>query len=104
MGTEPTIISRTVNPRIAKLQTEPTPCPRETLPHLGPGGELLKTHWEAVVDVFTRDSFGRIWIVQEIELGKEVEVICGAHTLPWPSFFAAAMCIMNLGLVADKSP
>jgi len=36
-----------------------------------------------------REWFQRSWIVQELILGTNVTVLCGAWSLPWENFFGA---------------
>jgi hypothetical protein len=38
---------------------------------------------DALKDVFTRDWFRRIWIVQEISVAREATVLCGSYALEW---------------------
>lgn len=39
---------------------------------------------------FSRPFFGHVWIQQEVCLGKQVQVYCGADKLTWPTICALA--------------
>lgn len=39
--------------------------------------------WESIKELMSRPWFGRLWVVQEIALGKDPVVVCGKHVLPW---------------------
>ena len=39
--------------------------------------------WDAVENMFRRPYWNRVWIVQEIVLGIDVQVTCGSKSIPW---------------------
>ncbi|KAI1421313.1 heterokaryon incompatibility protein-domain-containing protein [Xylaria sp. FL1777] len=43
-------------------------------------------HFTALVTLFERDYWSRLWVVQEVLNAKRVEVYCGQSQLPWPVF------------------
>ena len=57
------------------------------------GQELKSTHfvlppckaaeWTSLSELFARPWFRRLWIVQEVVLGQEVQLQCGRSNLPW---------------------
>lgn len=52
--------------------------------------------WDAIYDVYSRDWFERLWVVQEIKLGSISSVLkCGDDELPWSVFRRATLCINN---------
>ena len=46
--------------------------------------------WQAFEKLLVNDYFGRVWVVQEIALGVEVELFYGGLYIPWKTFFAVA--------------
>jgi hypothetical protein len=49
----------------------------------------------ALLALFRRDYFWRIWVVQEITCAKKAVVYCGSKMMPWPNF-------QNIGNVMEK--
>ncbi|KAI0505832.1 heterokaryon incompatibility protein-domain-containing protein [Xylaria bambusicola] len=43
-------------------------------------------HFTALVTLFERDYWSRLWVVQEVLNAKRVEVYCGESQLPWTVF------------------
>jgi hypothetical protein len=43
-------------------------------------------HFAALLALFRRDYFWRIWVVQEITCAKKAVVYCGSKMMPWPNF------------------
>lgn len=39
--------------------------------------------WESIKGLTSRPWFRRLWVVQEIALGKDPVVVCGNHLFPW---------------------
>lgn len=51
------------------------------------------THWTALVNLYRRDYFARIWVVQEVALSQaKPRVICGSHRACWSEI----MRVVNL--------
>lgn len=48
--------------------------------------EVKGDAWPAIIDVFTRPYFGRIWVVQEVVLAQQATIICGTNQIPWSDF------------------
>lgn len=49
-----------------------------------PLGELhTLTHWQGLLDLFSRTWFTRCWVIQEFVLARRVAVICGNIILDW---------------------
>ncbi|KIN03035.1 hypothetical protein OIDMADRAFT_27504 [Oidiodendron maius Zn] len=46
---------------------------------------LCEKDWAALADVFGRRYFSRAWMVQEVALSCEIEVLCGSVTFNWDS-------------------
>lgn len=42
--------------------------------------------WEALTHLMRSPWFTRRWVVQEIGLAKEADLICGDHSITWPEF------------------
>ncbi|KAI1845147.1 hypothetical protein JX266_008694 [Neoarthrinium moseri] len=42
--------------------------------------------WQAVENLFTREWFERIWVVQEASLAKSITIQCGRHVMSWTTF------------------
>jgi hypothetical protein len=49
----------------------------------------------ALLALFRRDYFWRIWVVQEITCAKKAQIYCGSKEMPWKSF-------QNIGAVMEK--
>ncbi|KAL5324670.1 hypothetical protein ACEPPN_009218 [Leptodophora sp. 'Broadleaf-Isolate-01'] len=64
--------------------------------------EIQGDGWLAVVDVFTRPYFGRIWVVQEIVLSKNAVIICGSNQIPWRDFLNVSKVIASLGTLTYR--
>ena len=49
--------------------------------------------WPALVDLYTRPWYDRLWVLQEAILAKDVEVLCGNRSMHWAPFasFASKM-------------
>lgn len=44
----------------------------------------------AVAKLFERPWFGRLWVVQEVALARDLLVYCGKHFVPWETFTEVA--------------
>ncbi|KAH7408028.1 heterokaryon incompatibility protein-domain-containing protein [Cadophora sp. MPI-SDFR-AT-0126] len=64
--------------------------------------EVQGDGWLAVVDVFTRPYFGRIWVVQEIVLSQAATIICGSNRIPWGDFLRVSKLIAALGTLTYR--
>lgn len=45
-----------------------------------------KTQQEAILALWNRSYWKRVWIVQEVLLAKDIIVICGDRSCPWQAF------------------
>ncbi|EXJ75755.1 uncharacterized protein A1O5_00262 [Cladophialophora psammophila CBS 110553] len=52
--------------------------------------------WRAVVRLFGRSWFGRVWILQEVVLCKGAYVLCGDRTLVWEALVEFANAIVAI--------
>lgn len=76
---------------IRKLATLSQDCLKQILPeNMGSGafakilGPLADSHaWNSLRQFWRRSYFTRVWIIQEVELAKQVTVKCGGHLLDW---------------------
>jgi hypothetical protein len=67
--------------------------------------------WTALRNLYRRDYFSRIWVVQEVALSaREPRVICGSHQAPWSKVIrVATFCVrsspvLNNGAVKTHAP
>ena len=54
-------------------------------------------HRQALVCLFERDYWSRLWVVQEVHNAKKIRVYCGSASLPW-IFFTTSSSIFRLHL------
>jgi hypothetical protein len=43
--------------------------------------------WTAVLDLYARSYFRRLWVIQEIMLASTCHVVCGSHRINWVLFW-----------------
>ena len=53
------------------------------------------TQWKALLSLFKRNYWSRIWIVQETAVGINLEIICGSRSCKWEVALAAQNAWMN---------
>lgn len=57
-------------------------------------GLLESTEWQphfrAVVDLFEREYWRRVWVVQEVSNARKIMVHCGDSALPWQTYASAS--------------
>ena len=46
--------------------------------------------WPALVDLYARPWYDRLWVLQEAILAQDIEVLCGNRSMPWAAFAAFA--------------
>lgn len=73
------------------------------------GAEVLKRARENhIQDLYGRDWFTRLWIVQEVTLAREAVLCCGSQQLNWETFSSAMLFLMaamnTLNLSLDEMP
>ena len=68
--------------RLARLQDIPPTAEsaRNSLP------SMSEETWSAIQDLLRRPVFLRSWIVQELIVARNIEVMCGTQCLPWSIF------------------
>ncbi|KAH6844716.1 dynactin p62 family-domain-containing protein [Chaetomium sp. MPI-CAGE-AT-0009] len=49
-------------------------------------GHTFVPAWRALIPLFRRPYWTRVWIIQEVLLGKNVMLCCGSHRVAWPTF------------------
>jgi hypothetical protein len=59
---------------------------------------IRQSSWAGMIDLLSRDYFGRLWVVQEIVLSSKAVVVCGNHQIEWKIFYKTAMCLNIIGL------
>ena len=52
--------------------------------------------WPALVDLYTRPWYDRLWVLQEAILAKDIEVLCGNRSMLWAAFASFATKIYEL--------
>ena len=51
--------------------------------------------WPALVDLYRRPWYDRLWVLQEAILAKDIEVLCGNKSMPWATFASFATKLYN---------
>ncbi|KAI0127002.1 heterokaryon incompatibility protein-domain-containing protein [Xylariales sp. AK1849] len=46
-------------------------------------GQRDSRKWRTILGLFTNDYFSRIWVAQEIAVGRDVQLYYGGHYIPW---------------------
>ncbi|KAH8765194.1 heterokaryon incompatibility protein-domain-containing protein [Hyaloscypha finlandica] len=54
---------------------------------------IRQSSWTGMIDLLSRDYFGRLWVIQEIVLSSKAVVVCGKHQIEWEIFYKTAMCL-----------
>ena len=54
--------------------------------------------WLAIGNLLTRSWFSRLWIVQEVVLGQEIDVLCGRSSVAWEQLVLFSSSIREAGL------
>ncbi|RMJ06924.1 hypothetical protein CDV36_013477 [Fusarium kuroshium] len=56
--------------------------------------------WKSLADLFSRRWFGRAWMVQEVALSNQVEILCGDISLDWDALacFASFVCLTHTAM------
>ena len=52
--------------------------------------------WSALVDLFARPWYHRLWVLQEAIMAKDIEVLCGNRSMPWAVFASFAIKMQEL--------
>jgi len=79
--------------QVRTLAVAPDDWPRELPPVSSTwSGDIPspeETIWRDIVNLFRRDWFQRVWVVQELVLAAQVRIVCGAWDVNWDDIFAA---------------
>lgn len=84
-----------------------SPLEKEFLKELGLEIPLIDWYhrWWSYFEFFRRRRwFYRAWIVQEVALAREVQVLCGAVELPWDAMWALARVMCGSGWAQVLAP
>jgi hypothetical protein len=60
--------------------------------------EFSFTPWRALADLLRRPWFRRVWVIQEVLMGRNVLMICGEHKASWEDFSYVAQQINSPGI------
>ena len=52
--------------------------------------------WPALVDLYKRPWYDRLWVLQEVILAKDIDVLCGNRSMPWAAFASFAIKMREL--------
>ena len=52
--------------------------------------------WPALVDLYARPWYDRLWVLQEAILARDIEVLCGNRSMPWAAFASFATKMSEL--------
>ena len=58
------------------------------------------TQWDAVVSLFKRDYWSRVWIIQETAVATNLDIVCGSRSCKWEVAVAAQNAWMKFKAVA----
>jgi hypothetical protein len=86
-------VARHVALTIAKLGHWTEPPHRSDLLGFQQAGlpQLQEEDWKALEDIYSRRYFGRVWMMQEVALSRQIEVVCGHLTVNWAHIAALAI-------------
>ena len=52
--------------------------------------------WPALIDLYKRPWYDRLWVRQEVILAKDIDVLCGNRSMPWAAFASFATKMSEL--------
>ncbi|KAE9365154.1 HET-domain-containing protein [Stipitochalara longipes BDJ] len=55
--------------------------------------------WTALVKLFQRPWFQRIWVLQEAVMAREMTVVCGSHLVRWDLIYRLALSVQSSGML-----
>ena len=59
-----------------------------------------KTQWKALLALFKRDYWSRVWVVQETAVATDLDIVCGSRSCKWNVAVAAQNAWMDFKAVA----
>ena len=54
-------------------------------------------HFEALLALFEREYWNRLWVVQEVMHGKDIRVYCGRSSVSWDTYTTASEILQHYG-------
>lgn len=66
-----------------------------------PGKNDLR--WRVLKDIFTRDWWYRLWVVQEVAVAQELLVLCGGHKVKFEALMYCFMMASSRGMLGRSS-
>lgn len=60
--------------------------------------------WAASASLFKREFFQRVWVIQEVVLGREVIVKCGSHSASWDNLATVSTLHQHIHHALEKAP
>ena len=60
------------------------------------------TQWKALLSLFKKDYWSRVWIIQETAVATNLEIICGSLSCKWEVALAAQNAWMNFKAMATS--
>ena len=84
---------RTINEALQYYTDERAPDPEdfERLSLPAPDSQ----EWAALSQFLDRPWFQRVWVIQEVVLSNNIQVVCGNKTLPWSDIGLFAICMVT---------
>lgn len=67
------------------------------------GSRRRRQYFQSLVQLFNRDYWTRLWVVQEVINAAEVKVYCGSSSVPWASYAAASHLCQRYGPELDRA-
>jgi hypothetical protein len=55
--------------------------------------------WTALVRLFQRPWFQRIWVLQEAVMARTMTVVCGSHLVGWVLIYQVALSVQSSGML-----
>lgn len=76
---------------------------RERWGYSAPRGHVSGQDWKALLDLLSRDYFGRMWIIQELALNKSMMLFtCGQRQFPRATLLAACSWVQQQASIISR--
>ena len=62
---------------------------------------LDSPEWTALVRLFQRPWFQRIWVLQEAVMARTMTVVCGSHFVGWVLIYQVALSVQSSGMLGN---